>query len=381
MKQLKRFFLWTWLLQKRLLKKTSFLIILAIVPVAVLMLQFFVSGSDHSIISIAVVQEDDDGELLDDVFQRLLDSDVIRYELMTEEDAMDALEQKSKDAVWIIPEHFTKELRNMIHKGFKERDAFIEVRQREEDVFLQMSRMQLFGSLYQEISYELFRAYMVDTLEVGESVSEEMMQELYEKNHVQGQLFRYAFSDVNGEEDKLDILTVPMRPFLALWLVLCGLVGGLYWKLDLQKGTFDQFMEKKKPLLGFGCQLLVVLDGAVVIWLTVILAHIGQEIAWEALITLLYAVNTVLFCNLLHGLVPSANWYATLGGLLLLVMAVVCPLFVTSASLMQFSYLFPVHYYIRAIHSPLVAGMGLTYLVVLVLLNILIFQISMRKKA
>jgi len=381
MRSWKRFLLWIWLLQKRLWKKTSFLIVLAIVPIAVLLLRYFVSGQEHSILSIALVQERDDTVALEKVFQKLEVSDVIAYEMMTEEAAMEALEAGELDAVWVIPEDLSGSIRNMIQKGWKEKNAIIEVRQREDDVFLQMSRMQLYGSLFEDISYELFYDYMIEELQVGDSISEAEMIALYQENHVEGELFRYSYATEDGQETTaMDILMTPIRGFLTIWLMLCGIVAALYWKNDLKRGTFDWISELRKPVIGIGCQILVVLNGAFVVWLAILISGLGQGLGWEALITLLYAANVVLFCNALSQCIPNSSWYATFGGLLLLVISVVCPLFFRVNGFTTLSMLFPPQYYVRSIHNPDMAWKGVWYLLILVVCNVVLMEVKSRKR-
>lgn len=372
MKKWGRLLLWIRILTKRLWKRPSFLVILGLLPLMLLLLRVGVEREEHSMLSIAIVQENEADSFSFD------NSSVVQFKYLPREDAMASLTNGTIDAVWVIPHDFTKRLRDMIAHGWREKHACIEVWQREDNVLLQMSKVKLYGSLYEDISYELYRSFMMREMEVEKASIEfeTQMKELYEKNHVSGTLFRYAYSKGYTQEDQPDYLLSPMRGFLALWMMLCGIVGAIYWKKDCLAGTFAHGLSRKNHLFGIACQLLVVIHGALAAYLALLVLGIGQSALWEAMLLLLYAVNIVMFCNILHLFIRRPSWYAICGGLLLVLEGVVCPLFFRIEELLPVSRLLPTHYYVSAIHNRQMAYYAVGYLFVLVLLNLFLSKIT-----
>ena len=165
------------LLNKRLFKKPSFVIILCMIPLVVFGLKL-ISKQESGIVRIALVNLAEDGEDAvsgaGDIIDRLTGNDsVFLYsECASEEDALEMLEADSVDAVWIFPEDYDERVaaftqgliteqngtdtgkrgdkNNRGRAGGKDGNA-VTVIEREDTVLLQLARLELFGSMYSDL--------------------------------------------------------------------------------------------------------------------------------------------------------------------------------------------------------------------------------------
>ena len=164
MKSVKKFFLWFGLLNKRLLKKISFLLILCSIPLLVVAVNLM-SKQEGGILNIVVYAEDSEDELAQEIIDSLLSGeDIINYmEAESADEAGKLVQSGRADAAWIFPEGFQDEVDNYLKKGYLE-EGIIQVVEKEDNVMLHLSREVLFGKLYSSLSYLVYERFVTEDL-------------------------------------------------------------------------------------------------------------------------------------------------------------------------------------------------------------------------
>lgn len=335
------------LLQKRLFKKWSFIVILCMVPLLAACMRL-AAGQDSGIVTIAVCLRDPSDETAVHALERLKEADgVLRYVYCdTEEDARRMVEGFQADAAWIFPEDLMLRLRETA--GHKLVEPVVTVVEREDSVPLTFSREILSSALYPDFSYLVYEDFVRDDL--GLEVRESMLREAYGQVLREGSLFRIVYFDGQATE-KDSYLLAPVRGMLALWLVLCGFAASMYFMQDERRGTFGRIPVRQKLWVSFGMHA-VLLSDAVVVLLAACKAA-GVFTAWqkEILNAVFFAGCTMVFCNLARLLSGTPERLGSCIPVLLMGMTVLCPVFVRVDRFRALQYLFPPFYYLNATHS------------------------------
>ncbi|MBR4719303.1 MAG: hypothetical protein IKP31_03550, partial [Lachnospiraceae bacterium] len=180
------------LLNKRILKKPSFIIILCLIPVMVFGLKL-VSERESGIVRIALVNEgsDDAGRIIDELMNKPSVFLFGVYENSRE--AEEALTDNRVDAAWVFPKDFDAriyEFTKALVNDKKDSEGAVQIIEREDNVLLQLSRMELFGALYSDLSFSLFDNYINLKL-TGSHVTGTELKGYYNNNRNTGALFEY----------------------------------------------------------------------------------------------------------------------------------------------------------------------------------------------
>ena len=245
----RKILVWYLLLNKRLFKKISFLLILCIVPLLVLAMRQ-TANQDSGMLKIMLCQENPSDELSTEVTQSLTSREsVIQYITgASEEKAIDAVRNGSVDAAWIFPDHMQEKINDFTSKSSFE-NPILTIVEREDNVALQLSREKLYGALYPYISYSIYYNYIRQNLGQGMFVTDEELKADYEETRVDGGLFRRTYvnnEEVKETEEAGNYLLLPLRGLLSLWLVLCGLAASMYFMQDKESGVFSWVPVKKE---------------------------------------------------------------------------------------------------------------------------------------
>lgn len=373
MTELRRFLRWCVLLNKRFLKKKSFVIILCLIPLLSFALRRGTEG-DSSILRILIVQTDPRDSLSEQIVYGLSRKKVVSYEQVESAERAEQLLISGKaDEVWIFPEHFGDKLQTALQGGSMDtEDCHIEVIQREDNIYLQLARTQLYGEIYPAICYEIYADYMRNIPAKDSVLSESELRSYYENNMVDTPLFTFSYMDAAGGAQASDFnyLLTPVRKFLSLWLILCGFAAALFWMTDEKNGTFAWVPENRKILLALTYHFIVVADAAAVALVAFRLAGLWSGLVREIGMMLCYVCAIVLFSNLLRILCRSRRVFSAVIVLLLIGMMVCCPILVVVPGTYVAGHLFPPYYYIQGIHNNGFLIREVVYVVVLMVINI-----------
>lgn len=359
MSALRRFLLWYGLLTKRLLRRPAYLAILALVPLFCVAVMLF-SRQDSGVVTIALYCADSADPAAHAAQQRLLAEDsLIRYfPCNNESDARSAVEQGLADAAWIFRSDASAQLERFARGSG---GTAVTVVEREDNVFLMLSREKLFAALYPALSRSIFSQYLGDASGAGD---------YYASGTTDEQILRFTTADgaVIGQPDHY--LVAPLRGILSLLLMLSGLASAMYCYREEENGGFVWLSKPKRQLMPVLCHLTAILPVAAAVYLAMALTGILTRPLRELLLLALLSLSAALFCELVRCLAARAAYLGALIPLLTVAMLVFCPVFADLELLHLPGYLFPPFYYLRAVYLHAGLPALATYTVLLALLTL-----------
>lgn len=353
MKKIKSTLTWFALMSKRLYKKASFLLILALIPTLVIGYGV-IADDDSGIVTVALAKEADD-ELTDLVFADLQqDSELVRYIVCDSPEGAEALLVSGKaDSAWIFPSDLSGRIEAFAKSG-SARNAFIRVIEREENVLLLLARERLSATLFTYTAESLYLDFTRENSGTLASLSDKELLTYYDEVNVTDTLF--SFDELNeGQDSEADgssnYLLSPVRGLLAVVTVLCGLATAMYFIKDKEAGAFAWIPERRLPLTELCYQLVSVLNLSLVSAISLALSGTTASLLKELAALLLYALCTAVFCMMLRRLCGDLHLLGMLLPLLTVAMLAICPIFFDLGALRELQYLFPPTYYINAVYN------------------------------
>lgn len=366
MKGLRHACLFFSLLNKRLFKKYSFLVILAMVPVLTAGM-FLAAREDSGILHIVLCPENEKDPLAGEVIAELTgQKGILRYSAESSVDAAClAVREGEADAAWILSGSLTEDADAYTsYRG--EPEPFITVVEREDTVFLQLAREQLYSVLYPHLSYALFKNFI--TTDLAEDISEEELRTEYSIMEADGNIFRFSYRNITDEPDRAEeanYLLTPLRGLLALLVLLCGFAASLYYEQDREEKLFLQMPVGREIYFPYLYHLPAVIDGGAVVLLTFSVTHILISWRRELLLMALYCAACMGFCNLIRKMSGTMQRLSTCIPILILAMVVICPIFISLRQFRMMQYLFPPFYYLQSVHNAGYIKYFLLYLAIL----------------
>ena len=276
MKKLRRFFLWSGLLLKRLLRRPAYLAVLLLVPLFALAITLF-SRQESGVLTIALALEDPDDSAARAAVERLTaEESVLRFlPCEDEERAREAVSRGKADAAWIFRADLEKKLDRFAQRGHA---AAVTVLEREDNVFLRLSREKLFAAIYPETSFALFADYL--TAELGaEELDRAVLRRYYASGTMAEEILRFETLEGEPVDTADSYLTAPLRGVMALLLVLCGMASGLYCYQEEQNGSYIWLPERARRWLPLLSHLTAILPAALAALLAMKLAGVTAAVS------------------------------------------------------------------------------------------------------
>lgn len=354
-------FLWVVLLTKRLYKKWTFLLLLALIPALVLGYGL-VDKSDAGVLTIALSCQDWDDQAAAEMVRDLENgSQLIHFQVYpTEEAAEEAVRSARADAAWIFLEDTQERLEAFAH-GFSDRDAFIRVVEREESVSTVLAREKLSAAAFTQVGKALYLQYLRAKVPALDGVSQDEFLEYFRQVNLNGQLFTFDSQGQEATAQEASYLTAPVRGLLAVVVVLSGLAGAMYHQQDKAAGTFARVPENRGFLLEMGCQLLILTNVLAVAEAALALTGDTRSFWPEAGAFVVFLFTCLGFSMLLSTLLSHRNAMAVALPVIAVAMLGVCPIFFDLGFLGRFQLLFPPTYFLRGLYQPQYLLWGLLY--------------------
>lgn len=352
MKKLYKILTWAWLLNKRLFRKPTFLVILLLIPLLVFGYGFTATG-ESGMVTIVLAQEGDDS-LAQQVIADLLGSSqlILFREVDSPENAVDQVAHGKADAAWIFPDDMAQHVERFVEEPDAD-NAFVRVVQREEKVMLMLTREKLGGVVYDLCAEHIYLNYLRQNLPQLDGASDQELLKLYENTDLDGDLFAYEQTEgVDGEDNESGhYLMTPVRGLLAVVIVLCGIATAMYYVQDSGHGIFAWMPQRLRPVAELGCQLVSVVNVSLAALLSLAVTGLTGSLGLELLVLLMYSLCVSVFSMMLRRLCGGIRGLGTMMPLLVVVMLLVCPVFFDLGALRQAQFLFPPTYYINAVYN------------------------------
>lgn len=363
-----------WLLQKRLLKRKSFFLLLCLAPL-------FAAGvgrlSDEpsGIAAIAVYLPKQD-TTAQETADRIFDGEsVLRYLPCGDaEEARAYVESGEADAAWIFAEDMGERLKELADR--RRVRPVVTVLEREDSVPLILGREILTAAIYPAFSYAVYEGYVREELGMRE-MTEEELRAAYEQAAVEGSLFQLVYPDqTSGEAEDYSYVQAPLRGILAIWLTFCGLASALWFMRDEEKGVYESIPVMKRLSASYRASAVFLADASVVMLLAVKLSGVFTEWKRETVSCVVFAACVTAFSNVLRLLCRTPQ---RLGMALLplgAVMLALCPVFVNLQHFRAGKRLLPPWYYLQSVHDVRCLYLMAAYTAVLVFLSLLLQRVG-----
>lgn len=367
-----------WLLQKRLLKRKSFLLMLCLAP----LFAFGVNSLSKEPAGIATValcfpKEDRAAEQIVD--ELLAGESVLRYlSCDGEEQARALVESGEADAAWIFAEDLEKRLAELAER--RRVRPVVTIVEREDSVSLTLGREILSAAIYKRFSYAVYEGYVRNDLGMEER-SEEELRAVYESVAVEGSLFQMVYPDrTPAQAEDHGYVQAPLRGILAIWLMFCGLAASLWFLQDEARGVYGRLPALRRLLASYLACAVFLADASVVLLLSVKLSGVFTEGGREVVSCAVFALCVTAFANvwrlLFHTPQRLGMTFLPLGA----VMLALCPVFVDLQTGRAGKLLLPPWYYLQSIHDTRYLYLMAVYTVILFLISVLLQALSRRAR-
>lgn len=333
-----KFFLY-YVLNKRLLKKASFLVVLLLIPVFTLLITLS-AEQKSGIVHIALVAQDKNDAFSATLIEELsVPGKIVDYTLCdTEEDAQNLVRQGSVDAAWVILEDIQEGIEKIV-QGKKAQ--LVRIYAAEDNVFVRASREKLFSTVFPHISYGVYQRFALPMTD------QRSAEEYYNSFGDFGDIVELEFASQQvSNVDDASYLTSPLRGILASIMLLCGMAATLYFLTDDKRGVFSLMTPPQKCFV-FLCNNLAALSISAV-FVTVALLMSGSYTGFfrESVLMLFYVMASAVFCTLIGTFFNSPAKTVLMLPTVLILSLTLSPVFFNVKSFKFISLLLPPYYYL-----------------------------------
>ncbi len=340
MKKLRRLLRFSLLLNKRLLKRPSFLAVLLIIPLISLLI-VAMSAGDSGIVKIALAKSSPKSVVAEDFIEELKSGEgLIQYELFESPDkARGALVRGEVDGAWIFPDD-SKE------------NYVVEVLEREETVLLRLSREKLCSVVYSESSKNLYINFIRKNVQELKELSDEKLIAFYEKGAGGDYEDLFEFSSV--KENKIEenrYLEAPVRGMLAVLVIFAGLSVACVYIIDDKKGLFLYFGPKRKVSTAIFYQVVSMIPVSAVALFSVFVSNLSVFAPRENLLMFLLQIAAAGFCLVIRVILKKLEIFGALLPLIVIVLLALSPVFLDFNGAFSITRLLPTYYYINAVYN------------------------------
>lgn len=370
-----RIFRWFVMLNKRLYKKASFVIMLLLIPVLVVSFSF-VAKEDSGFLHIVLAQVDKNDEISSQVIEELMNEEsIIRFTyVQSEQEAVDYVKNGKADEAWIFNNHLKQRINEICASGFESDETAVNVVAREQNVFLRIANEKLSATMYKHYAKQYYIYFIRTNVSQLDSLSNAQLETYFDNISLDEDLFVFASND--GESTSLNdtqtnYLTSPIRGLLSILVVLGGIAAAMYCMQDEKSGTFAWVKETNRIYVYFACILIATLNLTAVVFISLLCTQLATFSIKEILSFVLYSVCVSVFCLLIKQIVISLRMLAALIPALTIIMIAVCPVFFDLRTLSTLQLIFPPTYYVNVFFD----NMYLLYMVVYIVICFALCQL------
>ena len=349
---MKKLFIWYLMLNKRLLKKPGYLIILFLIPILCLIMTLSVQKEDSGFLNIAVYE----GDNTETTSQKIInafnneETDLFKYTFFeSEKAAVEAVTSNEADMAWVFADDLTNEVKRLAGGAG---NTLVTVYEKEDNTLLKLSREKIYATLYPFICYEIFNDYIDNTLML-EDVPEDIRKEYYDYYEEDYSLVEFKTFGKESENTSVsNYLTTPLKGICSVLMLLCGLASTMYFIADDKAKRFSKLRAGKRLAVMWVSNFCAISFAAVFTTLSLVLSKNYTSFGRETLVMLLYVLTLASFCTLMGALIPTQKGFAVLIPLLLVACLVFCPIFISIKSSPLLQNLFPPYHYLYSLTSP-----------------------------
>jgi len=347
--KIKKIALWYFLFSKRLLKRTSFVLILLCIPLLTFLFSLAAEDADTGFLRIALSAEDN-SPLAREVMEKLDGDDGIVYFYIAEspEKAIDDVKRQKADSAWVFAEKLEEKV-SLLATG--RGGTLVDVYETEGNVFLKIANERIYSSLYHAISYEKYKEAVRDMLPDTE-ITEEEFRAAYDKDAIVSNLIEFEFASAETKNiNEINYLKSPLRGLLCVIMLFCTMAATMFWLSDDKEGTFSFIAPNRRVFVLLINNLAATTLAGIVVSIALMLSGLYGSFITETLLMLLYIGALCGFCTLLASLVPNTGAFAVLIPAVCLAHLAFTPIFINIQNFDTFQTALPLYSYLYGIND------------------------------
>ena len=272
--------------------------------IAAVFVEIAVDKGDSGIVTVALAMEDNDDSTAREIVDSFMEDDnLIRFILCeTPSEANAKVETGKADVAWIFQDNLGERIEKFANNS-RANNSFVNIVQRESNMFLNMSCEKLNSAIYPYLSKALFLNSSRDKLD---KITDEELEKIYDSINAEGDdLFEFVYASQN-EPDKLreggdtSFLVSPLRGFLAIMVVLGGVAVAMFYMNDEEHGVFDRFPRSAGFSFSVAYHTSAVVMVALVMFAAIFIMKISRGVGYELLALAIYSIAVVGFCMCLR---------------------------------------------------------------------------------
>ena len=336
---------------KSLLRKKSFWICLLLIPFFVVFMNI-TSKEESGILRVSVIYDDSDSAGKE-IAQRLIgkDSLILFKRAETLEEEKQKIVDGELDAVWLFSGDTSKKIDEFFSTPGLPR-PFVDVYERSGSIGILLSHELLFGAVYPNVSRTIYHNFVFDYIYNEAGLTMEEVDEAYAKHVDAGKLLDVRpIEGAPARPEETDYLTQPLRGLLSLTIVLAGLAGAVYHRIDLDRGKYAPVSVKKRLFPAYATVFPAVFVCGLAVFLTLVLTGKTVSAAREALSMLLFIISVTSTGVLASQLFPSAGALGAAIPVYMLTATLISPIFFNLPYLISLQRLLPTYYYIDSVYN------------------------------
>lgn len=361
---MKKLFIWYLMLNKRLLKKPGFLIILALIPLLALLMTLSVQKVDNGFLNIAIYYGDNEDASSKEILSSFdtSESDLFKYTVCTSEnEAVDLVAKDKADMAWIFKDNISKEIKRLASGAG---NTLVTVYEKEEGTILKLAREKIYATLYPVICYEMYNDYIDTTLEIPD-VPTEVRDEMYNYYDEEYSLVEFVtFGEETTVAKKTNYLTTPLKGITAVLMLLCGLASTMYFIADDKAGRFSRLNAPYRVAVMWVSNFCALCFAGIFTTISFIFSNNYTSFITETFVMILYILITASFCTFMGALIPSQKGFSVLIPILLIACMVFCPIFISIRSNVLLQNLLPPYHFLHSLVAPFRAYKMVIYFIV-----------------
>ena len=387
------------LLNKRLFRQLTYMILLLIIPLSALALRAFTASGGH-LIKVAVY-----ADVEKDAFSKQLVDELssIREEFHIElyessEAAIDDLRDGVVDEAWIIPDDLGETFERM-GRGRRPKHP-IEIYVRENTVTHLMMREILQGYAFKLFAPDVYFNYLQDTFapntpgiadaligqpsttdtsdanvligqpsttdtsdadaltgmpsdsdaEAGVGSPFTAERKNFYSRVPEGSLFEYSYVDGDSDND-INFLLAPVRGFLAIILAVTSLAASIYYLEDEKNGLFIYWHSRVPNLRALGYYGVVMINSFLLVLISLYMAGVGGNVFREILLLILYDLALILFSMIIRKLLGRIKNIGVSMPIIVMMFILLSPVLIDLKNMRPIQKLVPTFHYLTGVHS------------------------------
>ncbi len=350
---MRRIMYWILLQAKRLYKKASFIILLALVPASVLALGI-AAGEDSGIVRIALARTTENDPVSCTVMDELMnDTTIIGFtQYDTPSDAIEAVRSGEVDEAWIFVADATLRMQEYASTA-SSGEPFVTMIGREDNFLLSLMREKLSATVFKHCAGAFYIDFLRENAPRLDELSDAELMEYFDSVTIGEDLFKFGNLDEadTAQNTGASYVTAPVRGLLGILCVVCGLAASMYYIDDDYRGAYSKIPESRRLLVAYASIAVAVFNVSVVSFVSMQFAGVGIALPRELAIAFANTLAVSAFCLLVMSVFRDNRMIGSLILPIAVVMIGVCPVFFDFRGFGVLQLLLPPTYYVNSSYN------------------------------